>query len=525
MGATTNGQRSTLLLRSLQVSADRVVFAGRGGQAPSALHNNEPIGGTMARRMLLIAAGAFAMMMMLAGPAAAQELDELATLQLNIDVVYYMLAIVLVFIMQAGFAMLETGLTRSKNAANIMMKNLADINFGLIAYFLVGFGLMYGATAGGFIGTDTFALQAGSYTDGLTAPVTEPGAIPLGVDFMYQAVFCATAATIVSGAVAGRMKFAGYVLMSIAMTAVIYPVIGHWVWGGGWLSTFGAGYIDFAGSSVVHLTGGVAGLTIAAILGPRRGKFAKDGTPRVIPGHSAPMVTLGTFLLFFGWFGFNGGSVLAADGVAVAPVLLTTAIAGAAGGAAATTFTWIRFKKPDLSMTCNGVLAGLVGITAGPDLVGGIGALGVGLVAGVVVVLSVQAVDRLGIDDAVGAFSVHGTCGFLGVWWLALFGDGVGLFTGNGATQLWTQVVGSIAIAAFVVVTSAIVAFALKALGMLRVSEEEEIEGLDIHEHGMYGYPELALGAQVYPAGPATAPTGEVITPSATPDTRVLQDS
>ncbi|HSK91644.1 MAG TPA: ammonium transporter [Euzebyales bacterium] len=476
----------------------------------------------MARRMLVVAACALAMLVVVAGPAAAQELDEIATLQLNIDVVYYMVAIVLVFIMQAGFAMLESGLTRSKNAANIMMKNLSDMNFGIIAYFLVGFGLMYGATAGGFIGTDTFALAPGSYSDGITAPVTEPGGIPLGVDFMYQAVFAATAATIVSGAIAGRMKFSGYVIMSVAMTIAIYPIVGHWQWGGGWLSELG--YIDFAGSSIVHLTGGVAAITVAAILGPRRGKFAADGSPRVIPGHNAPMVTLGTFLLFFGWFGFNGGSVLAADGVAIAPVLFTTALAGCAGGAAASIYTWIRFSKPDLSMTCNGVLAGLVGITAGPDLVGGVGAIGVGLVAGVLVILSVQAVDRLGIDDAVGAFSVHGVCGVLGCWWLAFYGNGVGLFTGNGFTQVWVQVVGTLAIAAFVCVVSAIVAFGLKAAGMLRVSEEEEVEGLDIHEHGMYGYPELALGTAVYPAGPATSPTGEVVTNSS-PSSKVLQDS
>ncbi len=239
----------------------------------------------MARRMLLIAACALAMLMVVAGPAAAQELNETETLQLNIDVVYYMVAIVLVFIMQAGFAMIESGLTRSKNAANIMMKNLADMNFGVIAYFLVGFGLMYGASAGGFIGTDSFALQAGSYSDGLTAPVTEGGSIPLGVDFLYQAVFCATAATIVSGAVAGRMRFSGYVLMSLAMTVIIYPVVGHWQWGGGWLSTLGGqGYIDFAGSSIVHVTGGVAAIAMAAILGPRKGKFGSDGKPRVIPG-------------------------------------------------------------------------------------------------------------------------------------------------------------------------------------------------------------------------------------------------
>jgi Amt family ammonium transporter len=479
----------------------------------------------MARRMLLIAGCAVAMLLVLAGPAAAQELGETETLQLNIDVVYYMLAIALVFIMQAGFAMIETGLTRSKNAANIMMKNLSDMNFGLIAYFLVGFGLMYGATASGLIGTDTFALQAGSYTDGLTAPV-EPGGIPLGVDFMYQAVFCATAATIVSGAVAGRMKFSGYVITSLAMTAIIYPIVGHWQWGGGWLSTLGGqGYIDFAGSSIVHLVGGVAGLTMAAILGPRRGKFAADGKPRVIPGHSAPLVALGTFILFFGWFGFNGGSVLAADGVAIAPVLMTTALAGCAGGAAASVFTWLRFRKPDLSMTCNGVLAGLVGITAGPDLVGGIGAIGVGLVAGVLVILSVQAVDRFGVDDAVGAFSVHGVCGVLGCWWLAFYGNGVGLFTGNGFTQVWIQVVGTVSITAFVAVATAIVALALKAAGMLRVSEEEELEGLDIHEHGMYGYPEAALGAAAYPGGPRTSPvTGEVVSLDGQ-SSKVLQDS
>jgi Amt family ammonium transporter len=472
--------------------------------------------------MLLVAACALAMLMVVAGPAWAQELDPVATLQLNIDVVFYMVAIVLVFFMQAGFAMVESGLTRSKNAANIMMKNISDMTFGVLAFYLVGFGLMYGATAGGLIGTDTFALQPGSYTDGLTAAVTEPGSIPLGVDFMYQAVFCATAATIVSGAVAGRMKFAGYVLTSVAMTAFIYPIVGHWQWGGGWLSELG--YIDFAGSSIVHMTGGVAALVVAAVLGPRRGKFAADGTPRAIPGHSAPLMALGMFILFFGWFGFNGGSVLAADGVAVAPVLLTTALAGCAGGAAATLFTWIRFGKPDLSMTCNGILAGLVGITAGPDLVGGIAAIGVGLVAGVLVVVSVQLVDRIGVDDAVGAFSVHGVCGVLGCWWLALFGNGVGLFTGNGARQLGIQVIGTLAIGAFVAVVAALVAFSLKAVGLLRVSEEEEIEGLDIHEHGMYGYPELALGTQAYPAGPITSPTGEAVAPAGSRE-RVLQDS
>jgi Amt family ammonium transporter len=479
----------------------------------------------MVRRMLTLAGCALGMLVILAGPAAAQELGEVETVQLNLDVVFYMVAIALVFIMQAGFAMLETGLTRSKNAANIMMKNLSDMAFGIVAYFLIGFGLMYGASAAGILGTDTFALTAGSYTDGITAPVTEAGGIPIGVDFLYQAVFAATAGPIVSGAVAGRIKFGAFIAISIALTAVIYPIVGHWVWGGGWLSTLDTPYIDFAGSSVVHMTGGVAALTIAAILGPRRGKFGPNGRPRVIPGHSAPFVALGTFILFFGWFGFNGGSVLAASGLDIAPVLTTTALAGCAGGISAMLYTWIRYGKPDLSMTCNGILAGLVGITAGPHLVGGIGALGVGVVAGVLVAVSVAAIDRLGIDDAVGAFSVHGACGVLGCLWLALFGNEVGLFTGGGASQLITQLIGVVAIGIFVAIASAIVALALKATGSLRVSEEEEIEGLDIHEHGMYGYPEVALGAAAYPAGPRTAPTGEVVGPDDTSSDKVLQDS
>ena len=446
-----------------------------------------------------------------AGPASAQDAITVETVQFNLDVLYFMVAIVLVFFMQAGFAMLESGLTRSKNAANIMMKNTADFSFGILAFFFVGFGLMYGADAAGLIGTDTFALGAGSYSE--TGLSGDPF---LAVDFLYQAVFAATAATIVSGAVAGRMKFSGYVLLSIAMTTLIYPVVGHWKWGGGWLD--GIGFYDFAGSTLVHLTGGVAALTAAAILGPRIGKFGGDGKPRVIPGHAAPLTVLGTFVLFFGWFGFNGGSVLAADGALLAPVLLTTALAGAAGGATAMLITWARYGKSDMSMTCNGILAGLVGITAGADQVGPIAAIGVGLAAGALVVLAVRAVDRVGIDDAVGAFSVHGACGILGTWWVGIFANTeglTGLWHGGGAGLLLDQVVGTLAVAAFVAAATACVTLALKAAGLLRVSEEEEIEGLDIHEHGMYGYPELAVGSQAYPGGPATAPTGEVIARSA----------
>ncbi|MGI8875779.1 MAG: ammonium transporter [Egibacteraceae bacterium] len=426
------------------------------------------------------------------------------TVQFNLDVVYFMLAIGLVFIMQAGFAMLETGLTRSKNAANIVMKNTSDFTVGILVYFFVGFGVMYGASVGGLFGSDSFMLLPGSYSEAGLA-----GDPFLAVDFLYQAVFAATAATIVSGAVAERMRFPGYLIMSAAMTAVIYPVVGFWNWGGGWLSELG--FVDFAGSTIVHATGGIAALVGAAILGPRIGKFGPDGKPRAMPGHSAPLIVLGMFILFFGWFGFNGGSVLAADGVAIAPVLLNTALAGAAGGVTAMAYTWLRFRKPDVSMTCNGVLAGLVGVTAGPDAYGPIAAIAVGLVAGVLVAVSVAAVDRMRIDDAVGAFSVHGVCGVLGTWWVGFYAADGGLFTGGGADLIIAQVVGTVAVTVWVTVTVAALFLGLKAAGLLRVSEEEEIEGLDIHEHGMYGYPELALGPQAYPGGPATSVVGHAV--------------
>jgi ammonium transporter, Amt family len=460
------------------------------------------------RKLIPLTGLTLLMLAMLGGPAHAQALSETETLQLNIDVVYYMLSAGLVFFMQPGFAMLEAGLTRSKNASNIMMKNMADAWFGVLAYFLVGFGFMYGADVAGIIGTDTFALSAGSYTNGLGSPV-EAGGIPIGVDFFYQAVFAATAATIVSGAIAGRMKFSGYVIMSVMMTALIYPLVGHWTWGGGWLSELG--YYDFAGSGIVHLTGGAAAITLAAILGPRIGKFDANRKARVIPGHSAPLTVLGTFILFFGWFGFNGGSVLAADGAAIAPVLVTTLLAGCAGGATAMLYTWARYSKPDMSMTCNGVLAGLVGVTAGADAYGAWPAIGVGIVAGILVAVSVPVVDKLGIDDAVGAFSVHGVCGVLGLWWVGAYATDGGLLTGGGFDLFRAQIVGSVAITVFVAIAAALVGFGLKAAGLLRVTEEEEVEGLDIHEHGMYGYPEIALGAQAYPGGPRTDLHGSVL--------------
>ncbi|HUG83293.1 MAG TPA: ammonium transporter [Euzebya sp.] len=462
----------------------------------------------MRKKLLITSTAALAGMVLFAGPAAAQDELTVETVQFNLDVIYFMLAAGLVFFMQAGFAMLEAGMTSSKNASNIMMKNTADAVFGILAFFFVGFGILYGADVAGLFGSDTFALSAGSYTTGIE---NEPF---LAVDFLYQAVFAATAATIVSGAVAGRMKFTGYIITSIAMTALIYPIVAHWQWGGGWLSQLG--FYDFAGSTLVHMTGGVAALVLAAILGPRIGKFAKDGTPRPIPGHSMPLAYIGMFILWLGWFGFNGGSVLAADGAAVAPVLLTTTLAACGGGVAALLYTWFRYGKPDASMTINGVLGGLVGITAGPDQFGPIAAIVIGLLAGVIVAVSVAAVDRLKIDDAVGAFSVHGVAGAFGTLavgiWANTGPDGLtGLWHGGGADLLITQLVGVASVAAFVALATAALAVGLKAAGLLRVSETEEVEGLDIHEHGMYAYPEAALGPSAFPAGPVTATTGEAI--------------
>lgn len=465
----------------------------------------------MRKKLLLTSTAVLAGTVLFAGPAGAQEAAEAAfleqtdpqSIQNNLDVLFYLICAALVFFMQAGFAMLEAGMTSSKNASNIMMKNTADALFGIIAFFLVGFGLAYGADVGGLIGTDGWALGAGSYNAAGVA-----GDPFLAVDFLYQAVFAATAATIVSGAVAGRMKFGGYIVMSVVMTSLIYPIVVHWQWGGGWLSELG--FYDFAGSTLVHMTGGVAALVLAAILGPRIGKFAADGTPRAIPGHSIPLAYIGMFILWLGWFGFNGGSVLSADGALVAPVLLTTMLAACAGGAAALVYTWARYGKSDASMTVNGVLAGLVAITAGPDRYTMLMSVLIGLIAGVLVVVSVAVVDRMKIDDAVGAFSVHGTCGAFGTIAVGLFATDGGLLYGDGAGVLVDQLIGVVAVAAYVTVMAAIVGFGLKAANMLRVSETEEIEGLDIHEHGMYAYPEQALGTAAFPAGPVTSANGEV---------------
>jgi Amt family ammonium transporter len=443
-------------------------------------------------------------LLFVAVPAAAQEGPDVQELFTATTVLYLMVATVLVFLMHAGFAMLETGLTRSKNAANIIGKNLMTISLGILAYYAVGWGLMYGAGVGGLVGSDGFFLSTPAYD------VAETG-YTLEIDFAFQAMFAATAATIVSGAVAERMKFGAYIAVAVVMTALIYPIVGFWKWGGGWLDQLG--FYDFAGSTVVHLTGGVAALVGAAILGPRIGKFDRTtGKPRAIPGHSVPFVALGTLLLFFGWFGFNGGSVLALDGVLIGQVVVTTALAGAAGGVAAAGYTRLRSGKWDVTMTANGLLAGLVGITAGADRVGNEMAVLVGLIAGVLVAVAVAAFDAIRIDDPVGAISVHGVCGILGTVWVGLAASDGGLFFGGGTQLLVAQLVGVVAVTAFVAAASGALFGTLKVLGQLRVSMEEEIEGLDVHEHGVPGYPE-----QVFGSGSSTGARGG--RPAAAPST------
>lgn len=437
------------------------------------------------KRLLTLGVVASVLLLVFGAPAFAQdiiaELDDLAVMTMTL---YLMVATVLVFLMHAGFAMLEAGLTRQKNTANIIGKNLITISLGILVYYAIGWGVMYGDQVAGLFGSSGFFLSDAQYD------LVEMGGITLEIDFAFQAMFAATAATIVSGAVAERMKFGAYVVVAIVMTSIIYPVVGAWTWGGGWVDELG--FADFAGSTIVHMTGGVAALVGAAFLGPRIGKFDKDtGKARAIPGHSIALAALGTLLLFFGWFGFNGGSVLELDGEMIGMVIVTTALAGAGGGTTAALFTRLKNGKWDVAMTANGILAGLVGITAGADMVSPAMALLVGLIAGVLVALSVTMIDGLKIDDPVGAISVHGTCGILGTLWVGLAATEDGLFFGGGIDLLITQIIGIVGVFAWVAVSSAVLFGVLKAMGQLRVSEEVEIEGLDVAEHGVSGYPEL----------------------------------
>nr|WP_124221488.1 ammonium transporter [Aquisalibacillus elongatus] len=384
---------------------------------------------------------------------------------------WMMLGAFLVFFMHAGFAMVETGFTRSKNALNILMKNMMTISIAAVLYFLIGFGLMFGDTLFGLIGTSGFVLQGQTDQIGF---------------FVFQAMFAATCATIISGSVAERMKLSSYLLLTLFMTGIIYPVVGHWIWGGGWLAELG--FVDFAGSSVVHLTGAVGGLITVLVLGPRIGKYSK-GKVNVIPGHSIPIGALGVFILWFGWFGFNGGSTLAADTSLVPSVIATTLLSASSGVVASALYSYIKFNRIDATLTLNAALAGLVGITAGTADVSPIGAIIIGLIAGIILVEVVQLLDRvLKIDDPVGAITVHGICGIWGTIAVGLFSVEQGLlYTGN-AELLGIQAVGVASVILWTALATGIALFIVTRFGTIRVPKDEEVAGLDFSEHGSSAY-------------------------------------
>ena len=411
--------------------------------------------------------------------------DELAS---SLDTVWMLLAAMLVFFMQPGFALCEAGFTRSKNTANILFKNFVDFVLGSLLFWFLGFGLMFGSNGEGFVGMPNFG-DLSFFDNGL----------PVEGFLIFQTVFCATAATIVSGAMAERTKFSMYVVYSFFISLLIYPISGHWTWGGGWLcngdetsfmmTTFGATFHDFAGSAIVHSVGGVLAFVGALCLGPRLGKYDRNGKSRAIPGHNLMAAALGVFILWFGWFGFNPGSQLAASGevnsTAISHVFLTTNLAAAAGGFATMFVTWIKYGKPSLSLTLNGVLAGLVGITAGCDLVAPWAAVVIGLVCGTVLVFSIEFIDvKLHVDDPVGASSVHGVCGILGTLMTGLLATDGGALLGGGWGFFGAQVFGVLMIDVWAAAAGFVLFYGIKALKGLRVDKRIEEEGLDIYEHG-----------------------------------------
>lgn len=413
------------------------------------------------------------------------------------DYVWVLMSAFLVFFMQAGFAMVETGFCRAKNATNLMMKNMLDYVMGSLAYMAVGFALMFGADKYGLFGTTGWFLTGSEYDVGRY------------LLYMFQIVFAATAATIVSGLVAERLKFKAYLIYSIMISLLIYPIYGHWVWGLGWLSKlpFGVGHVDFAGSGVVHTVGGWVGIAGAIVLGARLGKFDKDGRPRVIPGHSMTLAALGTFILWFGWFGFNPGSTLSAHQLRISVIAVNTNLAAAAGAAAAMMYTYTKTKKYDIGMTLNGALAGLVAITAPCAWVEAWAAVVIGAIGGVLVVISVFTVEKMGIDDPVGAFSVHGMGGVWGLLSVGIFADGTyglyvtdapmvkGLLYGGGVGQLIAQAIGAAVCVAWSFGLGFILFKAMDLAFGIRVPEEEEREGLDITEHGTPAYPDFQISS------------------------------
>ncbi|MDY6794018.1 MAG: ammonium transporter [Actinomycetota bacterium] len=420
---------------------------------------------------------------------AAKSPDDIAT---ALDTVWVLIAASLVFVMQAGFFLLEAGLTRAKNAANVVIKGAMDFCVGALVFWMIGFALMFGTDAGGFLGTSGFFTN-----------MANPGwnGLPLYVFLLFQIAFAGAAATILSGAVSERIKFSAYLLVTICVTGFIYPVVGHWIWGeGGWLARIGM--IDFAGSTVVHSVGGWSSLVGAWLLGARIGKYNKDGTPNAIPGHSLTLAALGTFILWLGWYGFNPGSTLQAS-PAIATIAMTTTLSASAGAVVSMLVTWLRYGKPDVSMAFNGALGGLVAITAGCANVSMTSALCIGVIAGALVVFSVEFIDRvLKVDDPVGAISVHGTCGAWGTIAVGLFAqasfgeaNGVaavnGLFYGGGLQQLGYQLLGVVSVMAWVFLTAGIVFLVIKRTIGLRVDDEGQRTGLDITEHNVEAYPDF----------------------------------
>ena len=427
-------------------------------------------------------------------PEEVSNADKIAELSTGLNTVWMLLAAMLVFFMQPGFALVEAGFTRSKNTANILMKNLVDFMVGSILFWFIGFGLMFGV--GDVFGTPhLFDLDA-------MDNIIQNG-LPIEGFLIFQTVFCATSATIVSGAMAERTKFSMYLAYTIAISVLIYPVSGHWTWGGGWLSNadpdsfmmsvFGYTFHDFAGSTVVHSVGGWIALVGAAILGPRLGKYGKDGKSKAIPGHNLTLACLGVFILWFGWFGFNPGSQLAAAGygdqTAISHVFLTTNLAACTGGFLALIVSWIKYGKPSLSLTLNGILAGLVGVTAGCDLVSPMGAALIGAICGTVMIFAVEFIEhRLKIDDPVGASSVHGVCGSLGTILTGLFAVEGGTFYGGGLGFLGAQIFGVIIVGGWAALMGYIIFKVLDKVHGLRVPARIEEEGLDIYEHGESAY-------------------------------------
>ena len=405
-------------------------------------------------------------------------IQDTAAIEGDMGMLWMLLSGILVFFMQAGFTLVESGMTRSKNAVNIAMKNLLDICVGSLTYWFVGYSLMYGDSSNGWF-----------FWSGILQGD--------GADLFFQTMFAATAATIVSGAIAGRTKYSTYAIFTVVMTAFVYPIAGGWEWNGGWLNTaFEVEFIDFAGSSIVHGVGGFAALVAAFMVGPRIGKFV-DGKVVPIPGHNQILTTLGVFILWLGWFGFNGGSQLAwggDDAIGASAVVVVTNLAAAAGALGALITTWIWYGKPNLAQTLNGALAGLVSITAGCGNMTEGGAVLAGLIGGVIVVFSIEFIEKkLKIDDAIGAASVHGVAGFWGTIVIGLWGvsgeEAIGLFNGGGSAQFVAQLVGALSYMLWAVVLSFVVFGILKATIGLRVTEEEEIAGLDVSEHGSIAYP------------------------------------